>query len=318
MTRSTRAGAALLAALAMAFAVAAAGCGSSDDKGSGSSASASAKNAKDVSCPNGQIRFGIEPYEDPAKLTPAYKVLAGALQRELDCPVKLQIVDDYSAEVLAMKNGKLDVAEFGPLGFVFASQKAGAEPVASFANADGKLSTYKAGIWVDKSSPVKRLEDLKGKTLALSEPGSTSGDALPRYALQQIGIDAKKDLKVDYAGGHPESLLALTKGKVDAGEINTQQAATSKTEGQFDASKFRQIWSSDPIPNDPITVASSLDPAVKEKIKKALLGLSASDVAKVGAFLDVDPPGPMVAVTKDTYQPLFDLAAALHLTEKDA
>jgi len=37
----------------------------------------------------------------------------------------------------------------------------------------------------------------------------------------------------------------------------------------------------------------------------------------VGAFLDVDPPGPMIPVTKQTYQPLFELARSLGLTEED-
>src|SRR5262245_49351805 len=91
--------------------------------------------ARAVSCPGGAVRFGIEPYEDPAKLTPAYEVLAAALQRSLGCPVKLTVVEDYPAEVLAMRNKKLELAEFGPLGFVFASQRAHAEAVASFADA---------------------------------------------------------------------------------------------------------------------------------------------------------------------------------------
>jgi phosphonate transport system substrate-binding protein len=48
-----------------------------------------------------------------------------------------------------------------------------------------------------------------------------------------------------------------------------------------------------------------------------MLQLSPADVAQVGSFLDVNPPGPMVSVTKQTYQPLFDLAATLGLTKKD-
>src|SRR5262245_42905253 len=84
------------------------------------SAGRSGPAASRVTCPGGSVRFGIEPYEDPAKLTPAYKVLAAALQKSLGCTVKLQIVEDYPAEVLAMRNKKLEIAEFGPLGFVFA------------------------------------------------------------------------------------------------------------------------------------------------------------------------------------------------------
>ncbi|HEX2805147.1 MAG TPA: phosphate/phosphite/phosphonate ABC transporter substrate-binding protein [Kineosporiaceae bacterium] len=269
-----------------------------------------------VACPGGQIRFGIEPYEDPAKLTPAYKVLASALQTRLGCPVKLQIVENYSAEVLAMRNGQLEMAEFGPLGYVFASQKANAEAVASFADGSGKLTTYKAGLWVPAGSPIKSIADLKGHTIALSSPGSTSGDALPRYALKKAGIP-QADVKIEYAGGHPQSLLALTNGKVEVAEINTQQQASAAAAGKFDAAKYRRIWESDPIPNDPVTVAGSLDPALKVAISKALLQLSPTEVGKVGAFLDVNPPGPMVSVSKQTYAPLFELAAALGLTEKD-
>ena len=100
--------------------------------------------------PNGKIAFGIEPFEDPTKLKPAYQVLADALEEKLDCPVELNVLEDYSAEVLAMQNGKLDLGQFGPLGYVFASERAGAEPLASFGLADGKLSAYTAGIWVPK------------------------------------------------------------------------------------------------------------------------------------------------------------------------
>lgn len=269
------------------------------------------------SCPNGSVRFGVEPYEDPAKLTPAYQTLAKALERTLGCPVKLLIVDSYTAEVLAMRNRKLDVAQFGPLGYVFASQRARAEAVASFADAKGRLTTYRSAIWVPTSSPIRNIADLKGRSLALSEPGSTSGDALPRYALRRAGLK-ESQVKVKYAGGHPEALLALVNGKVDAAEINTQQQATATAEKAFDASKFRRIWVSNPIPNDPITVRGDLPAPFKRAVKHALLNLKPAEVAKVGAFLDVTPPGPLISVSKTTYRPLFDLARVLGLTIEDA
>ncbi|KOV83756.1 phosphate/phosphite/phosphonate ABC transporter substrate-binding protein [Nocardia sp. NRRL S-836] len=266
-------------------------------------------------CPSdGKVRFGVEPYEAPDKLKPAYEVLARALTAKLGCEVELQVVDDYAAEVLAMRNGKLDIAQFGPLGYVFAAQKAGAQPLASFADGSGKLTSYTAGIWVPKDSPAQRIEDLRGRSLALSSVGSASGDALPRYGLKKHGV---ADVKLDYAGGHPEAMLALVNGKVDAAEINSQQLASAKAAGTFDEPKFRQIWRSDPIPNDPITVRGDLDPAFKDKVRTALLELSPADVEKVGAFLDVTPPGPLVRVDNDTYRVLFDLATTLGLKEED-
>lgn len=297
---------AIAASLALTASLTLAACGGSSN----------ATSADDATCPNGKIRFGVEPFEDPAKLTPAFKVVGEALSKKLDCPVEITVVDSYAAEVLAMKNGKLELGVFGPLGYVFASKQAGAEPLASFGTADGELSTYTSGIWVKKGSPIKSIEDLKGRSLALSEPGSTSGDALPRQAIADAGFK-ESDLDITYAGGHPEALLALTNGKVDAAEINSQQLATSTAEGQFDEADYTQVWTSDPIPNDPITVAGSASPEFKKAVKDALLDLPASAIAEAGRLLDVDPAGPLLEVDKSTYQPLFDLAETLGLTTED-
>lgn len=280
---------------------------------SGCSTSAQAESA---TCPNGQITFGIEPFEDPKKLEPAYKAVAESLSTSLDCPVEVQVLEDYSAEVLAMQNGKLDIGQFGPLGYVFASERAGAEPLASFGTAEGELSSYTGGIWVPKDSDIQSLEDLRGKDLALGSVGSTSGDALPRYALAQAGIK-ESELNLNYAGGHPEALLALTNKTVDAAQINSQTMGTAIKEGTFKQEDFRQIWKSEPIPNDPITVAASADPEFKKAVKDALLNLPADDIAEVAGHLGVEPAGQLIEVDKATYQPLFDLAKTMNLTEED-
>ncbi|MEV4649465.1 phosphate/phosphite/phosphonate ABC transporter substrate-binding protein [Saccharopolyspora sp. NPDC049357] len=267
-------------------------------------------------CPDGKIRFGVEPFEDPARLTPAAQKLGDALSKSLNCPVEVQVTQEYSAEVLAMQNNKLDIAIFGPLGYVFASQRAEAEAVASFADANRVLSTYTAGIWVPKDSDITSVQQLRGRSLALGSVGSTSGDALPRKALADNHIP-ENEVKIDYAGGHPEALLALTNRAVDAAEINSQQLASATAAGLFDPAAHRQIWSSAPIPNDPITVRGDMDPAFKQAVRDALLNLDPSTVGEIGALLDVSPPGPLVPVDRSTYQPLFDLATSLKLTEGD-
>ncbi|GAA3328408.1 phosphate/phosphite/phosphonate ABC transporter substrate-binding protein [Paeniglutamicibacter sulfureus] len=294
-------------AAAAALALALAGCSSTEAPASADTGSF---------CPTGELKFGIEPFEDPAKLEPAYKVLAAALGKELDCKVEVQVVEDYAAEVLSMRNGKLDIGQFGPMGFVFASTKANAEPLVSFGTADGKLSSYTAGIWVPKDSAIKAIDDLRGKDLALGSVGSTSGDVLPRFGLKNAGI-AEDELNMNYAGGHPEALLALTKGTVDAAQINSQTLASAIDSGNFDPAGFRQVWKSEAIPNDPITVSADADPAFKAAVKDALLNLAPADIEAVGKFLDVTPAGPLIEVTKETYNPLFDLAETMGLTEKD-
>ena len=225
-------------------------------------------------CPGGQVRFGVEPYDSGPKFVGAYKTLTGLLSKKLGCAVKLFIATNYTAEVEAMRAKKLDVGEFGPLGYIFAHQLAKAQPVAVFATKDRKPVTYTAALWVPTDSTIQTVADLQGHSIAFSDPGSTSGNLFPRYALSKAGLNPESDVKVEYAGSHTASLLALVNGKVDAGEVNSQQEATASDAGQFDTSKFRVIWRSAPIPNDPITVRGDLPAAFRTALAKALFSLT--------------------------------------------
>src|SRR6266516_7336137 len=98
-------------------------------------------------CPNnGTVRFGVEPYEDAAILAPAYQPLADALGKALNCTIELNITTNYTAEIEAMRADKLDIAEFGPLAYVFAQKLAGAELLATFSDEQGNPATYYASI----------------------------------------------------------------------------------------------------------------------------------------------------------------------------
>jgi phosphonate transport system substrate-binding protein len=266
-------------------------------------------------CPGGQIRFGLEPYDAGPKLAAAYKSLISVLQKKLGCPVKLYIATNYTAEVEAMRAKKLDVGEFGPLGYIFAHQLAKAQPVAVFGTKDRKPVTYTAALWVPTSSAIQTVADLKGHTLALSDPASTSGNLFPRYAMLKAGLNPDQDVKIQYAGSHTASLLALVNGKVDAGEVNSQQQATATAAGQFDQTKFRTIWRSKPIPNDPITVRGDLSPTFRAAFAKTLFTLTPAQLKLVDAELGVDA-GPMIPGSDSLYGQIRDLVALEHIDIK--
>ena len=299
-----------------------AACSSSSTSSPGTGAGSSPSTAAHVACPSGTLTFGVEPYDNASTLLPAYQAMATALGKALGCKVDLQIADSYVAEILAMKNGKLDMAEFGPAGYVFASQQANAVPLVSYAQANGQLSTYTAGIWVKKGSPIKTIKDLAGHTLALSSVGSTSGDWVPRYELIKAGVAGK--VKTEYAGGHPESLEALLHGKVDAAEINSQTEFSAIKAHTFNPKQYTEIWKSQPIPNDPICASGTMSAAAQTAIKNALVSLKASDFTagktSIATELDFTPPSSgqvMIAVTKAMYAQLFSLAKALNLSSKN-
>ncbi|MFI4988465.1 MAG: phosphate/phosphite/phosphonate ABC transporter substrate-binding protein [Alphaproteobacteria bacterium] len=233
------------------------------------SAPASAANASD--CPNdGVVRFGVEPYDTSAKLVPIYEHIGKLIGEKIGCEVKVFVTTNYNAEIEAMRNGKLEIGEFGPLGYVLAHQVAKAEAVAAFGNKEGKPDNYWASIVTYPASGIKSVADLRGHSFAFSDPASTSGHLFPAYGLRKAGLDPDKDLKAVYAGSHTSSFEALYNKKVEAGELNSEQLESASQRGHYKDGDLVFLWKSDPIPTDPISVRGDLPQGFKERLTAVL------------------------------------------------
>lgn len=260
-----------------------AGCGSNTTgSASGDNASqTSTAAAGDAKCPNGgTVRMAVEPYETSALLLPAYEPIAKQLGEKLGCKVKLLITQSYTAEIEAMRNNKLELAQFGPFGYILAHDRAKAQAVATFGGSDGQPSTYYASIVSPKGTGITTLDGVKDKSFAYSDPASTSGHLFPAFLLKKAGIDPNKGVKAIYAGSHTASYEALRNKKVDAGELNSEQIATAKSQGIYDPSKFVTLAKSDPIPVDPFAVRGDLQPAFQKKVAQALTTIDLSKLPK--------------------------------------
>ena len=238
---------------------------------------AHAGNAAD--CPNGGVvRFGVEPFDTAPKLTPIYEHIGKLLSEKIGCEVKIFVTTNYNAEIEAMRNGKLEIGEFGPLGYVLAHQVAKAEAVAAFGKPDGTPDTYWASLVTYPSSGIKTVADIKGKSFAFSDPASTSGHLFPAYGLRKGGVDPDKDIKAIYAGSHTSSFEALYNKKVDAGELNSEQLESAKQRGHYKDGDLIFLWKSDPIPTDPITVRGDLPEGFKKRVTEVLQTLDLSQL----------------------------------------
>lgn len=294
-----------LLALAAAAVVAVAGCGSS--KASGSSG---------ASCPSGGVKFGAIPFESQALLQAAYKPITESLSKSLHCPVQLQMFSNYTAGIEAMRAGKLDVSDFGPLSYVLAAKVAHAQAIVSFGTKQGKLDSYYASIVTPSSSGIKTLQQVRGKTFAYSDPASTSGYLYPAYGLMRAGINYKSGIKATFAGSHTSSYEALRNKKVDAGELNSTQIAAAKEQGMYHDGDFRTLWKSGPIPQDPIAVRTGLSPALKKKITSGLLNIDFTKFPKKAKLgLDDAAADRLVRVDDSTYDGIRKLVKTLHLTD---
>jgi phosphonate transport system substrate-binding protein len=233
-------------------------------------------------CPNGgTVRFGVEPYDTAARLVPIYHKLGELIGDKLGCKVEVFVATNYNAEIEAMRNGKLEIGEFGPLGYVLAHQVAKAEAVGAFGTADGKPDTYWASIVTYPGSGIKTVPEIKGHSFAFSDPASTSGHLIPAYGMRLSGLDPDKDVRGIFAGSHTASFEALYNHKVDAGELNSQQLESAKQRGHYKDGDLIFLWKSAPIPTDPFAVRSDLPADFKKRVVEVLqtLDLSTLDPA---------------------------------------
>ena len=298
MTRSLRRVAAIASSFFLFVLVAACGGGSSNVGSTAASA-----------CPNGgTVRMGVEPFDDASLLLPVYQQIIDQVQWRLGCTIQLNITNNYTAEVEAMRAKQLEVGEFGPLGYVFAHSLANAEPVATFADKTGTPLTYYASIVTWPGSGITTLADVKGKKFAYSDPASTSGHLFPAYALKKAGIDPDNGIQAVYAGTHTASFLTIKNHKVDAGELNSDRIAAATKTGDYTAAQFPTLWKSDPIPQDPLTVRGDLPQAFKDKFTAALLAVNLGIIPDPKGELI----GPKMVVQTDTpYQQIRDLSTVL-------
>ena len=233
--------------------------------------------AEQNNCPNGgTVRFGVEPYDTAARLVPIYQKVGELIGDKLGCKVEVFVATSYNAEIEAMRNGKLEIGEFGPLGYVLAHQVAKAEAVAAFGTADGKPDTYWASIVTYPGSGIKTVAEIKGHSFAFSDPASTSGHLFPAYGLRKAGLDPDKDVRAIYAGSHTSSFEALYNHKVDAGELNTEQLESAKQRGHYKDGDLVFLWKSDPIPTDPFVVRGDLPLEFKRRVIEVLQNLDLS------------------------------------------
>ncbi len=234
-----------------------------------------AGNAAD--CPNGGVvRMGVEPYDTAPKLLPIYEKIGKIVGEKIGCEVKVFVTTSYNAEIEAMRSGKLEFGEFGPLGYVLAHQVAKAEAVATFANKDNKPDSYWASLVTWPGSGIKTAQEIRGRSFAFSDPASTSGHLFPAYGLRKAGLDPEKDIRAIYAGSHTSSFEALYNHKVDAGELNSEQLESATQRGHYKDGDLVFLWKSGPIPIDPIAVRGDLPAAFKQRLTEALQNVDLS------------------------------------------
>jgi ABC-type nitrate/sulfonate/bicarbonate transport system substrate-binding protein len=85
-------------------------------------------------------------------------------------------------------------------------------------------------LMVGRNSKIRRLEDLKGAIIGVSQYGSEA-DTFARNALALAGLKPDKDVTMLQLGGHPQVAAAMVAGKLDVGALAGLASLTAEKAG---------------------------------------------------------------------------------------
>jgi phosphonate transport system substrate-binding protein len=156
------------------------------------------------------IRLSVTDIVGREELEANYSELRAALATALATEVEFVPVDDPISGAVLLKEGQIDLALAGPSEYVVIQARTNAVPVVGITRPN-----YRSVLATKTDSAIQAIADLQGKTLALSDVGSTSGHLGPIAMLIEAGLDPQHDLTVQMLGDDG-SIAALQSGQVEA------------------------------------------------------------------------------------------------------
>jgi phosphonate transport system substrate-binding protein len=238
-----------------------------------------------------EFRIGLLGGENTQDRLKRYDAFQKLLQEKLNIPIKMFPAADYSGVMQGFAAGQLDATEFSPAAFAGTWLDCQCvEPVVVPQEKDGSIF-YIAAMVVRKDSGINAIDDMKGHSLAFTDPNSASGYLIPAATLRAKGIDltdGKYFSRTGFSGGHEQGVIAVLNRQYDACVVWTSGQGDQSTgftrgvlrsmvdKGMLRMADVNIIWRSDKVPNGPWTVRSALPQGLKQAFREFMLDLPVS------------------------------------------
>ena len=174
--------------------------------------------------------------------------------------------DDSEKTVGMLEQRLADIAHLGVVSYLEAHSQFGAAPLVRPLNRDGE--PYSRSVLVtQRGSTIRRLADLRGRSLALGSFHSTLSNLIPRHELIQAGVTPEALGAIEHLANDEDVITAVLEGRFDAGAVEDIVADRHKEKG------LQIFHVSGPIPSAPLVIHSEIPDRVTVAIRDALLKL---------------------------------------------
>lgn len=154
----------------------------------------------------------------------------------------------------------------------------GAAPVFRDNRAPGN-PVYFSEVVVNRNSPIRSFDDLRGRSMAYNDPCSLSGYYNLLKKLAEMGEDRSFFSRIVCSKGHLNSLRMVADGEVDAAAIDSNVLRIGLRLDPELRGRLRVIESLGPFPIQPVVFRSALREELKDQLRDALLEIKAGSNA---------------------------------------
>lgn len=247
------------------------------------------------------------------------------IEEKADVKINFFATTSYAAAVEALLNDFADFGMLGPKIYTVARSKSDKiEPIVGTGRPPNHFlkepcACYHGRLITKKGGKFPTIESLKGATLALTDPGSTSGNALPRALFPEVvgGVALDKYFgQIFYAGSHDAAAKAVFNGKADAAFVSENALSRSIDRGALKIGSFNHLWISPEVVSNPIVVnKKTLSPEMIAKLKSVMMGMDKDDKGR--AALKTVKMAAMPELTDKAFDPLRKILALKEQMKKE-
>lgn len=240
-----------------------------------------------LAAPEKAYTFGVVPQFEQHKLYAIWKPIIDDLEKRTGLTFNLVTTLKIQDFERAISHGEFDFAYINPYHMLLVHDTQGYIPLVA------DKTPIRGIIVVHKGGPIEKPTDLNGKTMAFPSPNALAASLLVRADLENLYQVTVTPL---YVTSHSSVYLHVAKDMVAAGggaEKTLQEQDDSVRE------RLRVIYTTRSCPSHPVAAHPRVSKDDREKVRNALLDMSATRGGK--EMLQRIPVRQMIPVNYDDY-----------------
>ena len=229
------------------------------------------------------VNFSILATESSSGLQTIWAPILADMEQQTGLKIKPFYASNYTALIEAMRFKQTDLGWFSNQSGLEAVRRSGGEVFVRTFDPSG-TDGYRSVLIVPANSKLTLEAVMKcdrSLNFGIGDAKSTSGTLAPMtYLFAPKGIKPTECFKTVRSANHQANLFAVSRGMLDVATNNTTSLSLQRGRDPGVADAVRVIWSSPPLPEDPIVWRKDLDPKVKAKLRQFFLSYAQGNSAQ--------------------------------------